>query len=309
MAAGAGEWTTLDRLAQGYGWRAPVAQGTQVVLRHPFHRAVFDAGSRRMTFDGVVFYLNGSVVRHGYTWLVGMDDATEVLSPLFDPIPALRGVRQGPVVLDAGHGGDDPGARGGGGLDEERLTLDLARKVRARLNAAGVEVVLTRDRDVAVSLQERSARANRARAGVFVSIHLNAARDRRTAGVETYVVPSAGAAPTSGPEGVFVRGQGTAWPVNRYDAANTVLGYCVHRGLLAASQAPDRGIRRARFMVIKNVTCPAVLVECGFLSHRPEAERLGRDEYRAVLAEGIARGILTYLSRQREANLPPVYTR
>jgi len=79
----------------------------------------------------------------------------------------------------------------------------------------------------------------------------------------------------------------------------------IHRGLLAQTGARDRGIRRARFFVIRNALCPAALVECGFLSNTQEAGRLSAELYREAVAEGLTRGILTYLVRARQARLAP----
>jgi len=225
---------------------------------------------------------------------------------LLCPGNALATAQTSLVMLDPGHGGDDPGARDGWKLDEKRLTLDIARRARAKLREFQVDARLSRERDMSVSLEERCWRAERLGATLFVSIHLNAARDRRTSGIETFIIPSAGYAPTADREGALFKVEKTAYPANHYDAANAVLAYYLHKGLLASSRGEDRGIRRARFHVIKSVSCPAALVECGFMSNRQEAEKLAQEAYRDSLAEGIARGILTYLSRAREAHLPPV---
>ena len=92
------------------------------------------------------------------------------------------------VVIDAGHGGDDEGAKGHGGLTEKELVLDVSRRVARGLEAAGIEVLLTRSDDTFVPLEERTSRANDARADLFVSIHANASRNRKPVGVETYFV-------------------------------------------------------------------------------------------------------------------------
>ena len=161
---------------------------------------------------------------------------------------------------------------------------------------------LTRDRDREVGLDERCEMARRAAADLFVSVHFNSAPDRHTQGIETFIVPAAGALSTCEKRAsVQRRNRGPALG-NQNDAANTVLGYWVHRGLLSYAHGEDRGVKRARYLVLRNTGCPATLVEAGFISSPEEARRLRLEEYRQSLANGIASGILTYLSRVREAN-------
>jgi N-acetylmuramoyl-L-alanine amidase len=299
-------WTTLGNLARAYEMQPPALDTQRIVLRRRFDTVSFEENSRRMLFNGVAFYLNSSIIKYRNEWLIAVADVDNVVGPLLCPAHALAAAQTSLVMLDPGHGGDDPGARDGWKFDEKRLTLDIARRARAKLREFQVDARLSRERDMSVGLEERCWRAERLGATLFVSIHLNAARDRRTSGIETFIIPSAGYAPTADREGALFKVEKTAYPANRYDAANAVLAYYLHKGLLAGSRGEDRGIRRARFHVIKNVSCPAALVECGFMSNRQEAEKLAQESYRDALAEGIARGILTYLSRAREAHLPPV---
>jgi N-acetylmuramoyl-L-alanine amidase len=204
------------------------------------------------------------------------------------------------VLLDPGHGGDDAGAPGPGRVTEKKLNLDIAKRVRDRLADTGLRVLMTRDRDRTADLADRQRRAAQWNADLFVSIHLNSSADRNVHGTETYVVPAAGF-PSTAQADAARKSEAAGVPGNQFNAANLVLAYYLQKGLLTCTQSEDRGIKRARFYVIRNAPCPAALVECGFLSHREEGARLLNDAYRDRVAEGIARGIMTYVSRAREA--------
>lgn len=298
---------SLNDVMASHGFGSPSEYGRSVVYRSRTSTVVFEAGSRRVVVDGMSIYLNRAVDKVGPVWAVTPVDAADTLGAVFYPMRALKSVRGVTVVIDAGHGGNDPGANASNGVNEKKLTLDVAKRIRERLRDSGVNVFMTRDGDSTVTLDERCWKMQKLGADVFVSIHFNASRNQATAGVETYVIPAAGYPTTAEEERRASRGRPTICPGNRFDAANVVLAGFVHKGLVAHSGAEDRGIRRARFFVIRNATCPAVLVECGFLTNRREAGRIMDEAFRERLAEGISRGILTYLSRIRELRMPPVF--
>jgi N-acetylmuramoyl-L-alanine amidase len=297
----------LNDVMASHGFGAPSEYGRSAVYRSRSSTVVFEAGSRRVVVDGMSIYLNRAVEKVGRVWAVTPVDAVDTLGAVFYPMRALKAMRGVTVVIDAGHGGSDPGAKAANGVVEKKLTLDVAKRVRARLRDSGVNVFMTRDGDSAVTLDERCWKMAKLGADVFVSIHFNASRNQSTAGVETYVIPAAGCPTTAEEERRMVRGRTVDCPGNRFDAANVVLAGFIHKGVVAHSGAEDRGIRRARFFVIRNATCPAVLVECGFLSNSREAGRIMDEAFRDRLAEGVSRGVLTYLSRVRELHLPPVF--
>ncbi len=289
-----------------YGARTPGDYGRHAIYRSRNSTVVFESGSRRVTFNGLSIYLNRCVEKTSGDWLIAPVDAADTLGALLFPVRALKSVGYGTVVLDAGHGGTDPGTQGKSRYPEKVLTLDVAKRVRDKLRACHVTVWFTRERDTFVSLEERCWRGGKLGANLFVSIHFNASRNTSISGIETYIVPAAGYPTTAEEERQRVSTRVVACPGNRFDGANAVLAHFLQKGLLVQSRAEDRGIKRARFYVIRNATCPAALVECGFLSNPREAARIASESYRDQLAEGIARGILTYLSRVREYRLPPV---
>lgn len=295
----------LNEVMASYGFGAPAEYGKSAVYRSRTSTVIFESGSRRVVVNGVSLYLNRSVVKAAGNWVITPVDAVDTVGAILLPSRALRKAESALVVLDPGHGGADPGA-GLGSLQEKGLTLDIAKRVRARLRENQVNVMLTRDRDATMSLEERCWRADRYGADVFVSIHLNASRNQAISGLETYIVPASGYPTTVELEQTVLSLQRKDCSGNRYDGANMVLAQYLQKGLLAHTGAFDRGIRRARFYVIRNASSPAALVECGFLSNRGEAKKILDDDYRDKIAEGVARGILTYLSRVRLQHLPPV---
>lgn len=189
------------------------------------------------------------------------------------------------VVVDAGHGGRDPGAMGPGGTLEKDVNLAIARQVAAFLEQAGARVVLTRDRDVYVELGNRSRLANALGADAFISIHADAIGPGRTAsGTGTFYHPGHGEAPDTG--------------------ANARLAHAVHRELLSAIGLPDRGVRQRAFHVLIHTEMPAVLVEVAFIDN-PAEERLLRDpEFQRRAAMGIAQGVVRYFAELRSEPLP-----
>jgi N-acetylmuramoyl-L-alanine amidase len=178
-------------------------------------------------------------------------------------------------MIDPGHGGKDSGAIGLGGLREVDVILPIAKRVSSILESRGIQTKLTRDGDYFIGLDERVAMANRYDATIFVSIHANSIDGRPDVnGLETYYY---------GPEGAKL-----AEVVHR-----NVLGTVNQRGFYLG----DRNIRSARFLVLRKSRIPAILVETGYLTNEAEVARLRNDEYRSIEAEGIAKGILEYLSK------------
>jgi N-acetylmuramoyl-L-alanine amidase len=219
----------------------------------------------------------------------------------------MRQVRT--VVLDPGHGGRDPGAVGAYGLEEKDVTLRLARALRPRLVARGFRVVMTREGDQTLSLEERTAFAEGERGDVFISLHTNAARRRSARGIETYYLDKSHERHS---KRVAARENGV--PADRLDELQRVVGQLrvsevsvhsarlattLHRKVIAGVRSThgsveDLGVKRGPFYVLFLSNMPAALLEVGFLTNRHEARRLRSDFYLDVLAEQISRGLSAY---------------
>jgi N-acetylmuramoyl-L-alanine amidase len=213
--------------------------------------------------------------------------------------------RTGPlVVLDPGHGGDDQGARGPGGEEEKAITLAVARLTAQRLQAAGVAARLTREGDETLALVDRTAIANRLRADVFVSVHLNASQARGARGAETYFMSAdaTDAQAASAAERENASAGGDAVQLILWDLAHTAnleassrLARALQGRLNTLHAIADRGVKQAPFVVLTGATMPAALVEVGFLSHPEEAQRLLQPAFQGEIAAALAEGIADFL--------------
>lgn len=264
--------------------------GGQYVLSTSGTVLRFTPRSRQMTYNGTLVWLDGGVDTLQGLPVITKSDFDKNLAPLLRPAAVIPPRGTGVIVLDPGHGGDDTGAIGAGKTQEKIIMLDVAKRVRAKLANQGHKVMLTRDTDRSLDLADRCARARKMGASLFVSLHLNATRDRTVAGIETYALTPAGHSSTAAGSTPVQ----TAAAGNRHDGANFLLAYSIQRAMRIAGLGTDRGVRRARFAVLKDAPCPAALVECAFLSH-PRTETLLQGEwYRDKLAQAVADGILAY---------------
>lgn len=227
--------------------------------------------------------------------------------------PASRaGSRLKTIVVDAGHGGHDPGASGRLGLKEKTVTLDVARRLADLLRRDGFQVILTRSDDRFIPLYGRPAIANRAGADLFISVHANASRSRAAGGFEAYYLSEAtddharaleaaenSALPAGVGNGHAVSSNSEAilWDLlyTEHRAESSELASHICRGMSGSSLASkSRGIKSARFAVLKGARMPAVLVEIGFLTHPGEEVRMRTPDHRQRIAEGIRKGVLAF---------------
>ncbi|MDD4101860.1 MAG: N-acetylmuramoyl-L-alanine amidase [Kiritimatiellae bacterium] len=197
------------------------------------------------------------------------------------------------VMLDPGHGGSDNGARSlDPPVNEKDLTLELSRKIGAALKDLGFKVSYTRTDDSTLTLDERSRLARKKKADLFISVHANHAGNKSAQGIETYVLPPSGYPGTA--EGSRARG----WQIgNRNDYHNTLLGFSIHRELTVLTDAIDRGLKRQSFFVLRETSCPAVLLEFGFLSNTEETLRMLDPDWQIQSAAAVAAGISSYAKK------------
>ncbi|MBI5150715.1 MAG: N-acetylmuramoyl-L-alanine amidase [Candidatus Omnitrophica bacterium] len=231
--------------------------------------------------------------------------------PRVSPKPRAKGLVLGEVVIDAGHGGKDPGAIGVTGLQEKTVNLDVARRLKKILEAAGVRVVMTRADDTFISLPERTAIASRSKADLFISVHANSAPSRGVRGVEAYSLRDLGTLEKKeeqrqANQRLLFRNLAMKKDAHGVEDIVSDLLYTHKQSVspsLAAALAgrtsqlvktQDLGCKQSRFFVLRNTLVPAVLVETGFLSNVREERLLKSPEYRQKIAEGLAKGILGY---------------
>jgi len=286
-------YVALKDLAKMYGLPLKVQGKKTLLIRGQYTSLQFKASGREATLNGCKIWLHAPVTKVRGQWSISDADAKYIVDPIVRPSAYLGARKTRTVVLDPGHGGKDPGTMSKSGAKEKDLVLDIARRVRAHLKAAGVRVVMTRDKDRFWTLKDRPYLASRGNGDVFVSIHVNSAASRSAQGVETYVTPAENYPATS--ESRLNR-KYPAKMNNRFNHSNTVLGSQIHKSVVGITRATDRGLKHARFVVLRNASMPAALIECGFVSNPQEEKRLISTSYRETLAQGIAQGILNYLA-------------
>lgn len=291
---GGTNYVSATDAAKALGLKLTVVQrGRKIALTGGNVRAELENDTREIAVNGLRVFLGDPVVDSRGELYVSRIDFERCLTPLLRPGYGTA-ARPPPkvIALDPGHGGRDTGTS----THEKVYALDVARRAEKILEAAGFTVVLTRDKDVFLDLQDRAAFANAKRADLFVSIHFNAlVRDTKTSGVEIF---------TFAPQ--FQR-SADAWsplkkddtedfasPVNRYDHWSTVLSQAIQRRFVNDLKAFDRGKKLAHWGVLRGLNCPGVLVECGFLTSDVEARKIATPEYRQQLAAALAAGVRDY---------------
>ncbi|WP_224373079.1 N-acetylmuramoyl-L-alanine amidase family protein [Hyalangium versicolor] len=239
---------------------------------------------------------------------------------------SARAERSARIVIDAGHGGSQEGAKGSGTLIEKEVVLQIAKKLRERLETEmGAQVFLTREKDGTLPLPQRVDFANSKRPDLFISIHANSMPTKkmreRAEGIETYFLSAtasgASARATADRENAEAGASHTVQSdstlsfilndLARMEAHvdSSRLAYSIHQQLISATGASDRGVQQAPFFVLMGVESPAVLIEVGYISHPQEGPQLGKAEYQEKLISAIAQGVKGFLGEVRKRDARP----
>jgi N-acetylmuramoyl-L-alanine amidase len=270
--------------------------GKRLVLRNETVRVELEADSREVSVNGVRIFMGEGARIYKRTLRISKIDAERLLGPIVRPGSGPAPVPRVKVIaLDAGHGGRDPGKENKKlRINEKTLTLDVVRRLEKLLKQQGYQVILTRKTDKYVELGDRPAAAASAGADLFISVHFNAVAGNveRVSGTETYTMTPR----YQRSAGDNSRGSMDAIenPGNENDPWNALVGYHMQRALLAELKTSDRGLKRGRLAVLRMATCPAVLVEAGFLSNTSEARKIATPAYRQKIAEALADGVRAY---------------
>ena len=217
------------------------------------------------------------------------------------------------IVLDPGHGGKDPGAEGANGLQEKHIVLSIAKKLKVKLEKdLNVKVLLTREDDSFISLKERTDFANANEADLFISIHTNAAENKKAHGIEVYYLSEAkndeSRAAQALENAVVIEFEGEE-ALQEYTQADYVisdliqsaqliesinLAYKFQNNLILETEARDRGVKSANFFVLRGAFMPSVLVELGFISNYSEGKQLNQESHQDKLVESLYYGIKSF---------------
>jgi len=246
----------------------------------------FTLNSVKMHFSFAPFYKRGEV-------FISEIDFLRLIDPLLRHKSLIKHKLK-TIVIDPGHGGKYPGAVGSK-YKEKTLTLQIALYLKAILSSRGYTVYMTRNSDKHLSSKklkdDLGARANYPalkKADLFVSIHCNSA-SASVSGIETYCCT-----PVNAPSTIEIKPSSKVENGNKNDKNNLRLAYEVQKALKNNTKARDRGVKYARFYVLKKNTVPSVLVEAGFLTNTKEQILLGKRGYQYIIAKSIAEGISRY---------------
>jgi len=274
--------------------------GEEIAVTNRSTRLVFDRNSRTAQINGVGVLLSFPVaIDRGTPYIAQLDINSTIRPLIYQPRADAKSITT--ICIDPGHGGRDTGNHTFW-RSEKTYTLALALELRDQLKTAGFNVILTRSKDTAVELPDRPALANRARADLFISLHFNATvtgRDQ-VQGPETYCITPVGASSSN------AQGEGAGYgptPANRCEDKSLLLAYQVEKSLVHGLGVVDRGVRRARFAVLRDATMPAILIEGGYMTHPAESKRIYSATNRRQMAQAMVKGILAY---QKLMSPPPL---
>ncbi|HEY1770555.1 MAG TPA: N-acetylmuramoyl-L-alanine amidase [Chthoniobacterales bacterium] len=280
------DYVTFANVAEFYHFPQFERAARTISLRSDERGINAEAGSTEFTINGVRFFSDYPLLTEGDHDLISAFDVAKIIEPVLRPNKIAGIGKIETVVLDPGHGGTDNGAAGLWG-SEKTYTLDVARIARDELRRAGFKVEMTRTNDSTVSLEDRVAFANRFSHAVFISIHFNSATGG--AGVESYALAPAGVPSNAATSENHSDVTSTNWyPGNNNDPTNMALAATVQGALLSRVSTFDRGVRHARFHVLRESAIPAVLVEAGFLTDPNEGAEIADLGYRQKLGRAIA---------------------
>ncbi len=292
IKVGRRDYLSADNIAKFYGLIGNVdSTGKTVVLNDGRNQLQFTLESREAVVNGVRNWLCFPVVAQDDKFLISRIDLAKTIEPQLRPQMIQHNTKVLTVVLDPGHGGYDKGAESGFGKEKD-YALDVARQLRPLLQAKGFKVILTREHDVFLPLHFRAHIANQTRDSIFVSLHFNGASNREATGFEIFSLTPRGA-PSTGDDALalsFVNMQAGS-PV---DAQSFELSVAVYHSMLGHIPEFDRGIKRARFAVLRHTKIPAILVEGGFLSEKNDSKSVADPAWRAKFAEALSVGIENY---------------
>src|SRR5881396_296914 len=287
------DYLSVDNISRFYGFPAGVAAaGEKSQLDAVKNPLEFVSGSREAMINGARSWLCFPLMEQNGKFLVSRTDVAKTIEPLVRPQRVQNVGKVQTVVLDPGHGGHDKGAVSRYG-NEKDFALDVARTLRPLLQAKGLRVIVTREGDYFVPLEVRAQIANAARNSIFVSIHFNATdRDPNATGFEIFSFTPRGAPSTSDdwvtPTALSMQAG------SEVDGQSMALSACIYHSLLGHIPEFDRGIKRARFAVLRLTRVPAVLIEGGFLTERGESQLIAKKDWRGKLAQAIGVGIENY---------------
>jgi len=283
----------VEDVANFYKLNPPAIEGNAFTITGQGRTIRGKAGSREIWINNVKYILCFDVLSKGGTLLISAMDVTKIIEPVMRPGKIKNATAVRTVILDAGHGGHDGGARGPLGSEKE-ATLDVVLRAKRLLEENGYNVRMTRMTDVFIPLEKRPAMANKYPNAIFVSVHFNKSNQVGGTGIETYALAPRGV-PSMDEESLRYS-DFKQYPGHARDAENIALATSMHSSMLRHLRLFDRGIKRARFVVIRDVQIPGVLLEGGFMNHPADSRQIASTEFRNAFARAVLEGVNRYRS-------------
>jgi len=284
-------YVSIEDVATFYKMSPPVSDGPKFRLTGPGSSIAGTQNGRDILVNGVKYVLGFPLISQNGTTLIAAMDVVKIIEPILRPQKIKNATAVRTVILDAGHGGHDSGARGPLGAEKD-AALDVVLRAKKLLQENGYQVRCTRLTDTFIPLENRAEFANKHTNAIFVAVHFNKSNTGGGTGLETYCLAPRGV-PSMDEENLrysdFV-----PYPGHARDPENVALATCVHASLVRTLGLTDRGIKRARFVVIKNLKIPGILVEAGFMSGAPDYQLIATPAYRQKVAQAILDGVNRY---------------
>lgn len=284
-------YVPIQDVATFYRLNAPVIEGNEFTLTGQQRTIKGRSAGREVFINNVKYVLCFPIVSKNGKLLISAMDVTKIIEPVMRPGKIANATAVRTVILDAGHGGHDSGAKGPLGVEKE-AALDVVLRAKKLLQENGYNVRLTRGTDVFIPLEKRPALANKYPNAIFVSVHFNKSKTIGGTGIETYALAPRGV-PSMDEENLSFSDL-RQYPGHDRDAENIALATAMHSSMLRHMRLFDRGIKRARFLVIRDITIPGVLLEGGFMNHPVDARQISQSFFRDAFARAILEGVNRY---------------
>ncbi len=297
---GGRDYVSVENVAQFYALGKVLVTAGTFQLTGGMRSLRGQVNTKDFFINNLKFILSYPVVECDGHLCMSRMDLTKLVEPVMRPGKIKDAEKIDTIVLDAGHGGHDNGAVSTYGTEKD-FALDVVSRARLLLMQSGFKVVLTRGNDTFIPLHDRVRIANAQKNALFISIHFNAGG--AGTGLETYTLSPRGV-PSMAADGPSITDL-TPCPGHQNDAENMALATAMHAAMVVRSRMWDRGIKRARFVVIRDITIPGVLVEGGFQSNITDARLIALPAYRQQMAESVLKAVQNYRKAVGTQASPP----
>ena len=284
-------YVPISDVSTFYKLNAPEIKGYSFTLRGQERTIVGRSGGREVLINNVKYVLCFPITSKSGALHISAMDVTKIIEPVMRPGKIKDATAVRTVILDAGHGGHDSGATGPLGKEKD-AALDVVLRAKKLLEESGYNVRLTRSSDIFVPLEKRPGLANKYPNAIFISVHFNKSKTIGGTGIETFALAPRGV--PSMDEANLSYSDFKQYAGHERDAENIALATATHSSMLRHLRLFDRGIKRARFVVIRDLQIPGVLLEGGFMNHPVDGRQIAQSAFRQSFATAILEGVNRY---------------